>query len=172
VLWLYSPSGLADYWRLGTDKHTAKAGATPRLHPGEDRAVRSNSGYQQSVISSADFYSTIRCRSHEPAVLSDTEAVIGAMPGASLSRPLRTGRLGAKLCKPCYARSALGPCHNGRAWAWAVTNGRPRFGGTAGTAGRRPFGSSSWENADGRFRLWSRRSRRGLGIAGYASGHR
>jgi hypothetical protein len=51
--------------------------------------------------------------------------------------------------------SALGPWYNGRARAWAVTNGRPRFGGTAG---RGPFGSSSWDNADGRFGLWSRRS--------------
>jgi hypothetical protein len=49
----------------------------------------------------------------------------------------------------------LGPCHNGRAGAWAVTNGRLRFGGAAG---RGPFGSSSWENADERFGLWSRRS--------------
>jgi hypothetical protein len=54
-----------------------------------------------------------------------------------------------------YARSALGPCHNGRAQAWAVTNGRLRFGGAAG---RGPFGSCSWENAEGRFGLWSRRS--------------
>jgi hypothetical protein len=54
-----------------------------------------------------------------------------------------------------YARSALGPCHNSQARAWAVTNGRPRFGGTAGHG---PFGSRSWDNADGRFGLWSRRS--------------
>jgi len=53
------------------------------------------------------------------------------------------------------ARSVLGPCHNGRARAWAGTNGRLRFGGTTG---RRPFGSSSWDNVDGRFGLWSRRS--------------
>jgi hypothetical protein len=53
------------------------------------------------------------------------------------------------------ARSALGPCHNGPARAWEVTSGRPRFGGTAG---RGPFGSRSWHNADTRFRLWSRRS--------------
>jgi hypothetical protein len=53
------------------------------------------------------------------------------------------------------SRSALGPCHNGRARAWAVTSGRPRF---EGIAGRGPFGSSSWDNADGRFGLWSRRS--------------
>jgi hypothetical protein len=63
--------------------------------------------------------------------------------------------VGAKLCKPRYARSALGPCRNGRARAWAVANGRLRFGGTAG---RGPFGSSSWDNVDGRFGLWSRRS--------------
>jgi hypothetical protein len=72
---------------------------------------------------------------------------------------------GSQLSKLCCAGSALGPCHNGRARAWAVTNGRarawavtnghPRFGGTAG---RRPFGSSNWDNAGGRFRLWSRRS--------------
>ena len=65
----------------------------------------------------------------------------------------REGR--AKLGKPRYARSALGPCHNGRARAWAVTNGRPRFGGTAG---RWPCNSRSWEDAEGRFGLWSRRS--------------
>jgi hypothetical protein len=64
-------------------------------------------------------------------------------------------RAGDKLCKPLYARSALGPCHNGRAGAWAVTNGRPRLGGTAG---RGRFGSRSWDNADERFRLWSRGS--------------
>jgi hypothetical protein len=58
---------------------------------------------------------------------------------------------------PSYAWSASGPCHKGRARAWAVTNGRPRFGGTAG---RGPFGSSSWDNADERFGLWSRRSLR------------
>jgi hypothetical protein len=74
---------------------------------------------------------------------------------SSLSRPLRTGRVGVKLCKRRCARSALGPCHNGRARAWAVTDGRPRFGGTAD---RGPFGSSSWDDAGGRFRLWSRRS--------------
>jgi hypothetical protein len=56
---------------------------------------------------------------------------------------------------PGGRRSALGPCHNGRARAWAVTNGRPRFGGTTG---RRPFGLGSWDDADGRFGLWSRRS--------------
>jgi hypothetical protein len=73
--------------------------------------------------------------------------------GASLSRPLRTGRVGVSC--PSSARSALGPWHNGRARASAVTNGRPLCGGTAG---HRPFGSSSWDNADERFRLWSRRS--------------
>src|SRR5919109_4536607 len=31
------------------------------------------------------------------------------------------------------AQSALGPCHHGRARAWAVINGRPRFRGTAGS---------------------------------------
>jgi hypothetical protein len=53
------------------------------------------------------------------------------------------------------ARSALGPCRNGRARASAVTSGRPRFGGIAG---RGPSRSSSRDDADGRFRLWSRRS--------------
>jgi hypothetical protein len=77
---------------------------------------------------------------------------MGAAPGHHCRDPVRAGRVGAKLR---YARSALGPCHNGRARAWAVTNGRPRFGGTAG---HEPFGSSSWDNADERFRLWSRRS--------------
>src|SRR5919198_3301712 len=62
---------------------------------------------------------------------------------------------GVKLCKLRYARSALGPCHKGRARAQAATNGRPRFGGTAG---RGPFGSSSWDNGDERFGLRSRRS--------------
>jgi hypothetical protein len=51
----------------------------------------------------------------------------------------REGR--AKLGKPRYARSALGPCHNGRARAWAVTNGRPR---SRGTAGRSPFRLAAW----------------------------
>jgi hypothetical protein len=52
-------------------------------------------------------------------------------------------------------RSALGPCRNGRARASAVTNGRPRFGRTAGHG---PFGSGSWANPAERFRLWSRKS--------------
>jgi hypothetical protein len=65
------------------------------------------------------------------------------------------GTAGVKLCKLRYARSALGPCRNGRARAWAVPNGRPR---SRGTAGRRPFGLSSLDDADARFRLWSRRS--------------
>jgi hypothetical protein len=36
-----------------------------------------------------------------------------------------------KLGKLRRARSALGPCRNGRARASAVTNGHQRFGGTA-----------------------------------------
>jgi hypothetical protein len=52
--------------------------------------------------------------------------------------------------------SALGPCHNGRVRASAVTNGHQRFGGLAG---RLPSGSCSWDDAGGRFGLWSRRSR-------------
>jgi hypothetical protein len=68
-------------------------------------------------------------------------------PGHHCRGPLRTGTAGVKLCKLRYARSALGPCHNGRARAWAVTNGRPR---SRGTAGRRPFGLSSSDDADAR----------------------
>ena len=60
-----------------------------------------------------------------------------------------------KLHKPRCARSVLGPCHNGRARASAGTNGHQGF---RGTAGRWPSRSRSWDNADGRFRLWSRRS--------------
>ena len=60
-----------------------------------------------------------------------------------------------KLHKPRCARSVLGPCHNGRARASAVTNGRRGF---RGTAGRWPSRSRSWDNADGRFGLWSRRA--------------
>jgi hypothetical protein len=48
-------------------------------------------------------------------------------------------------------------------------NGRQRF---RGTPGRRPSSSCSWDDAGGRFRLWSRRSRRKFGIPGRASGHR
>jgi hypothetical protein len=70
------------------------------------------------------------------------------------TRPV-AGVLGVKLHKPRCARSVLGPCHNGRARASAVTNGRRGF---RGTAGRWPSRSRSWENADGRFGLWSRRS--------------
>jgi hypothetical protein len=54
--------------------------------------------------------------------------------------------------KFCWARSVLGPCHNGRAWAAAVLNGRQRF---RGTAGHQPSGSCSLDDADRRFRLWS-----------------
>jgi hypothetical protein len=53
------------------------------------------------------------------------------------------------------ARSALGPCRNGLVRASAVTSGRQRF---RETAGRRPSGSFSWDDARGRFGLWSRRS--------------
>jgi hypothetical protein len=63
--------------------------------------------------------------------------------------------VGSKLGKLRRARSALGPCHNGPAWAAAVANGRQRFGGTAG---HRPRSSCSWDDAGGRFRLWSRRA--------------
>jgi hypothetical protein len=48
-----------------------------------------------------------------------------------------------------------GPCRNGRVRAAAVTNGRQWF---RGTAGRRPSDSCSWDDASGRFGLWSRRS--------------
>jgi hypothetical protein len=88
-------------------------------------------------------------------VFPDTESVIGATPGHHCRDHLRTGRVGAKLCKLRDARSALGPCHNGRARASVVTYGRPWFGGTAGSG---PFGSSSWAKIDQRFRLWSRRA--------------
>jgi hypothetical protein len=86
------------------------------------------------------------------------QAVIGlAVAGGLLRIPLAdTGApMASATRRDRTPRSALGPCHNGRARAGAVTNGRPRFGGTAG---RGPFGSSSWDNADERFRLWSRRS--------------
>jgi hypothetical protein len=56
----------------------------------------------------------------------------GSCAWASLSRPLRAGRVGVKLCKLRYAGSALGPCHNGRARVCAGTNGRPQLRGTAG----------------------------------------
>jgi hypothetical protein len=75
--------------------------------------------------------------------------------GYTSGRSWRPAVSGSQAVQACYARSALGPCHNGRAWAWAVTNGRPRF---RGTAGRGPFGSSTWDNPNGRFGLWSRRS--------------
>jgi hypothetical protein len=52
-------------------------------------------------------------------------------------------------------RSALGPCRNGPLSASAVTNGRERFGETAG---RRPSSSGSCDDAGGRFGLWSRGS--------------
>jgi hypothetical protein len=52
-------------------------------------------------------------------------------------------------------RSALGPCHNGRVRASAVTSGHRRC---RGTAGRRPSSSRSWDDAGGRFGLWSRRA--------------
>jgi hypothetical protein len=77
--------------------------------------------------------------------------------GITVETTENRGRWGVKRRKLRYARSALGPCRNGRVRAWAVTNGRPRFGGTAG---RGPFGSRSWDNADARFGLWSRRSLR------------
>jgi hypothetical protein len=64
---------------------------------------------------------------------------------------------GVKLCKLRYARSALGPCHNGRVRAAAVTNGRQ---GSRGTPGHRLCSSCSWDDAGGRFGLWSRRSGR------------
>ncbi len=57
--------------------------------------------------------------------------------------------------RPGAPRSALGPCRSGPERTSVVINGRQRFGGTAG---RWPFGSSSWDNADERFGLWSRRS--------------
>jgi hypothetical protein len=59
------------------------------------------------------------------------------------------------IAKSPGARSALGPCRNGRARAAAVTNGRQRFGRTAG---HRPSSSGSWDAACNRFRLWSRTS--------------
>jgi hypothetical protein len=57
------------------------------------------------------------------------------------------------------ARSALGPCRNGRARASADTSGHQR---SRITAGRRSSGSGSWDDASRRFGLWSRRSEVGL----------
>src|SRR4029453_6652856 len=51
--------------------------------------------------------------------------------------------------------SALGPCRTGPRWASAVSNGR-RW--CRGTAGHHPSGSGSWDDACGRFGLWSRRA--------------
>jgi hypothetical protein len=51
-------------------------------------------------------------------------------------------------------RSALGPCRNGLARASAVTSDRQRF---RETAGHRSSISCSWDDAGGRFGLWSRR---------------
>jgi hypothetical protein len=85
----------------------------------------------------------------------DAEAVIGVRLGITVETTENQGGWEPS----CVSRATLGPrwgpCHNGRAWAWAVTYGRPRFGGTAGSG---PFGSSSWANIDKRFTLWSRRS--------------
>jgi hypothetical protein len=52
------------------------------------------------------------------------------------------------------ARSALGPCRNGRVGAAAVTGGHQRF---RRTAGHRSSSSRSRDDARGRIRLWSRR---------------
>jgi hypothetical protein len=52
-------------------------------------------------------------------------------------------------------RSALGPCRSGPVGAAAVTIGHQR---SRGPAGRRASGSRSWDDARGRFGLWSRRS--------------
>ena len=54
------------------------------------------------------------------------------------------------------AQSPLGPCRNGRARASVVTNGHQR---SRRTAGHRPSDTRSWDDAAGRFGLWSRRSR-------------
>src|SRR5215207_568909 len=62
---------------------------------------------------------------------------------------------GVKLCKLRCARSALGPCRNGPVWASAGTSGRQRF---RGTAVHPTCSSCSWDDASGRFGLWSRRS--------------
>jgi hypothetical protein len=61
----------------------------------------------------------------------------------------------AKRCKLSWRGSALGPRRNGRARASAVSNGHVR---SRGIAGRQPSSSSSWDDACGRFGLWSRRS--------------
>jgi hypothetical protein len=58
--------------------------------------------------------------------------------------------------------SALGPCRNGRVWASAVISGDRRF---RGTAGHRLSSSGSWDDARGRFGLWSRG--RDLSAAGH-----
>jgi hypothetical protein len=86
-------------------------------------------------------------RSTDPAAQPALSVIIAGRPSTRVLSH-GGGRLGP--------RSALGPCRNGRARASAVTHGRQRFGRTAG---HRPSRSSSRDDAEGRFGLWSRRSR-------------
>jgi hypothetical protein len=79
------------------------------------------------------------------------KATVGA---ATVLSPVCDGRSSSTSC--AEPRSALGPCRNGRVRASAVTSGHQRFRGSAGC---HSSSSSSWDDASGRFGLWSRRSR-------------
>jgi hypothetical protein len=83
--------------------------------------------------------------------------VLGTLNGRSIPRTELNSR---------GARSALGPCRNGRARASAVTSGHRRL---RGTAGAHPSRSSSRDDPDGRFRLWSRRA--GVRVPSVTLGH-
>jgi hypothetical protein len=74
------------------------------------------------------------------------KALVGAVitPGS-----LSDGR------KSSGARSVLGPCPSGPVRASSATSGHVR---SRRTAGRRPSGSGSCDDANGRFGLWSRRA--------------
>jgi hypothetical protein len=69
------------------------------------------------------------------------------VPGAEDRAPQASATDGTGLL-----RSALGPCRNGRVRASAVTSDHRWCGGTAR---RPPSGSCSWDDAGGRFGLWS-----------------
>jgi hypothetical protein len=85
----------------------------------------------------------------EPAQVSNDGLVV------TIGHDRRQEDWEVKLDKPRCVRSVLGPCRNRRVRAAAVTNGHKR---SRESTGRRPSSSGSWDNAHGRFGLWSRRA--------------